>query len=248
MRTPLVIGNWKCHGSRAWIGGFVPACVEALTDLQGVQVALCPSFVHLPDTGAHLAGTSVALGAQDVGAAGPGAHTGEVAAAMLVELGCRYVIVGHSERRADQGESDALVAAKCVAALEAGLVPIVCVGERLDEREDGRTEAVVRRQLGAVLDRVGSARLSGVVLAYEPVWAIGTGRTASPAQAQAVHALLRAELGDAAEQVRILYGGSVKPDNAAALFAQPDVDGGLIGGASLEVQQFTAICRAAVRT
>ena len=167
---------------------------------------------------------------------------------MLTDFGCRYVIVGHSERRADQREDDALVGRKCAAALEAGLTPIVCVGERLDQREAGETAAVVSRQLDAVLATVGEAALARAVVAYEPVWAIGTGRTASPAQAQEVHALIRARLGSAAPAVRILYGGSVKPDNAPALFAQADVDGGLIGGASVEVEQFAAICRAAVQT
>ena len=247
MRTPLVIGNWKCNGSRAWVREFVPACRGALDGVSGVEIGVCPPAAYLADTAAALVGSAIALGAQDVGVAGAGAHTGEHSAAMLKDFACRYVIVGHSERRADQHEDDAAVARKCAAALAAGLVPVVCVGERLDQREAGQTTQVVTRQLDAVLAQVGVPALAHAVVAYEPVWAIGTGRTATPAQAQEVHGLIRHRLGAAAATVRILYGGSVKPDNAPALFAQADVDGGLIGGASLEVEQFAAICRAAVQ-
>jgi triosephosphate isomerase (TIM) len=247
MRTPLVVGNWKCNGSREWARRAMAAWAQMAPALRGVEVAICPPYPYLADAAAGC-GAALALGAQDVAAGGDGAHTGEVSARMLVDLGCRYVIVGHSERRTEQGESDALAAAKFEAALRGGLTPILCVGEQLAEREAGKTGAVVLRQLGAVLERVGADELARGVLAYEPVWAIGTGRTASAAQAQAVHALLRGELGAHGGAVRILYGGSVKPDNAADLFSQADVDGGLIGGASLDIEQFTAICRAAERT
>lgn len=247
MRTPLVVGNWKCNGSRRWAADFVSQCVPAVAALRGIEVALCPPHVYLGEVGAALAGSPVGLGAQDVGVAGDGAHTGEISARMLADLGCRYVIVGHSERRADQHEDDARVADKFAAAQAHGLTPIVCVGERLEQRQAGQTEAVVLRQLDAVIGRVGLDALAGAVVAYEPVWAIGTGLSASAAEAQQVHALVRARLGPAGGAARILYGGSVKPDNAAGLFAQPDVDGGLIGGASLDVDQFAAICRAAVQ-
>jgi triosephosphate isomerase len=191
-----------------------------------------------------LAGSPIAWGAQDVSEHGAGAYTGEVSAAMLAEFGCRYAIVGHSERRQYYGDTDGIVAAKAAAALAAGLAPIACVGETLAEREAGTTEAVVLRQLDAVLARVGREAVK-MVIAYEPVWAIGTGRTASPNEAQAVHALLRARLaGAGASDVPVLYGGSVKADNAAALFAMADIDGGLIGGASLDANDFLAIGRA----
>jgi triosephosphate isomerase len=201
----------------------------------------------LRDVATALAKSAIAWGGQDCSPHASGAYTGEVSAAMLAELGCRHVIVGHSERRAMHGESDELVAAKAAAALANGLVPIVCVGETLAERDAGKTERVVARQLGAVIERLG-ARIDEVVVAYEPVWAIGTGKTATPAEAQAVHAFLRARLADRAANaaaIRILYGGSVKADNAAQLFAEPDIDGGLIGGASLKAADFIAICRAA---
>jgi triosephosphate isomerase (TIM) len=191
-----------------------------------------------------LAGSAIAWGAQDVSEHGAGAYTGEVSAAMLVEFGCRYAIVGHSERRQYYGDTDGIVAAKAAAALAAGLTPVACVGETLAEREAGATEAVVLRQLDAVLARVGREAVK-MVIAYEPVWAIGTGRTASPDEAQAVHALLRTRLaGAGASDVPVLYGGSVKADNAAALFAMADIDGGLIGGASLKAAEFLAIARA----
>jgi triosephosphate isomerase len=216
----------------------------------GVEVVLCPPFVFLPDAAVALAGSAIGLGAQDLSAeAGQGAYTGEVAGAMLREVGCSHVIVGHSERRARHNESDAEVARKAVAALAAGLVPIVCVGETLAERDAGATPAVVGRQLAAVLDVCGVDAFRTVVVAYEPVWAIGTGRTASPEQAQEIHALLRGLIAsrDAtiAGSARLLYGGSVKAGNAAELFAMPDIDGGLIGGASLKVDEFAAILAAA---
>ena len=241
----LIAGNWKMNGSLA--------ANEALLDalLQGVgapncDVAVCVPAPYLAQVQAKVAGSPIALGAQDVSAQPQGAFTGEQSAAMLNEFGVRYAIVGHSERRQYHGESDEVVAAKTAAALARGITPIVCVGETLAEREAGRTEEVVKRQLAAVI-HVNGHCISEIVVAYEPVWAIGTGRTASPEQAQAVHRVLRAQLHAATgrgEAMKILYGGSVKADNAAALFAQPDIDGGLIGGASLKAADFIAICRA----
>jgi triosephosphate isomerase len=245
MRNKLVVGNWKMHGSR-------PANAELLAGILAARpyaadVAVCAPFPYLGETAAALAASGIGWGAQDCSAHEQGAYTGEVSAAMLAECGCRYAIVGHSERRAYHAESDSLVADKAAAALAHGVTPIVCVGETLAERDAGRTEEVVARQLAAAIGKLGE-RVAGIVVAYEPVWAIGTGRTATPAQAQQVHRALRAQLQAAAgggEGVRILYGGSVKPDNAAELFGQPDIDGGLIGGASLKAVDFVAICRAA---
>jgi triosephosphate isomerase len=245
MRNKLVVGNWKMHGSR-------PANAELLAGILAARpyaadVAVCAPFPYLGETAVALAASGIGWGAQDCSAHEQGAYTGEVSAAMLAECGCRYAIVGHSERRAYHAESDSLVADKAAAALAHGVTPIVCVGETLAERDAGRTEEVVARQLAAAIDKLGE-RVAGIVVAYEPVWAIGTGRTATPAQAQQVHRALRAQLQAAAAGgggVRILYGGSVKPDNAAELFGQPDIDGGLIGGASLKAVDFVTICRAA---
>ncbi|MCL4739289.1 MAG: triose-phosphate isomerase [Burkholderiaceae bacterium] len=245
MRNKLVVGNWKMHGSR-------PANAELLAGILAARpyaadVAVCAPFPYLGETAVALAASGIGWGAQDCSAHEQGAYTGEVSAAMLAECGCRYAIVGHSERRAYHAESDSLVADKAAAALAHGVTPIVCVGETLAERDAGRTEEVVARQLAAAIDKLGE-RVAGIVVAYEPVWAIGTGRTATPAQAQQVHRALRAQLQAAAGGgggVRILYGGSVKPDNAAELFGQPDIDGGLIGGASLKAVDFVTICRAA---
>ncbi len=250
MRTPqtrrkLVAGNWKMHGSR-------PGNAELLAGVlagrpYGADVAVCVPAVFLTETAATLAASDIRWGAQDVSPHEQGAYTGEISAAMLAECGCRYAIVGHSERRAYHAESDQLVAQKAQAALARGVTPIVCVGETLAEREAGQTEAVVKRQLSAVIHQLAHCAAE-MVVAYEPVWAIGTGRTATPEQAQAVHAVLRAQLQAATghgDRMKILYGGSVKADNAAALFAMPDIDGGLIGGASLKAADFVAICRAA---
>ncbi len=215
--------------------------------LGDAEISVCVPALYLHDVAQRLHGSAVRWGAQDCSSHESGAFTGEISAAMLAEFGCCHVIVGHSERRALHGESDKLVAEKAAAALGQALVPVVCVGETLAEREAKLTEAVVARQLGAVIDLLGD-RIDGVVLAYEPVWAIGTGKTASPAEAQAVHAYLRGRLADAgaaSATLRILYGGSVKADNAAQLFAEADIDGGLIGGASLKAADFIAICRAA---
>lgn len=251
-RKPLVAGNWKMHGSLAGNADLLLSLRELLPVGQ-VDSVVCPPFVYLPSVAEALAGGAVELGAQDVcEQIEAGAFTGEVSASMLREIGCRYVIVGHSERRAIYGESDALVARKFAAAQAAGLVPILCVGESLQEREAGATETVVIRQLDAVISAVGVAALGRGVLAYEPVWAIGTGRTATPEQAQEVHACLRGRIAaiDAtiAGSVRVLYGGSVKAGNAKEIFAMPDVDGGLIGGASLKAAEFAAIVAAAAAT
>jgi triosephosphate isomerase len=245
MRRKLVVGNWKMHGSRAANAQLLAGLKEA--GPWNADVAVCVPFPYIAETALALTGTSMLYGAQDCSSHEQGAYTGEVSSAMLADVGCRYVIVGHSERRAYHAESDQLVADKAKAALAHGVTPIVCVGETRAEREAGQTEAVVKRQLAAVIHTLGHC-CGEMVVAYEPVWAIGTGLTATPAEAQAVHAVLRAQLHAATDRsgvMRILYGGSVKADNAAELFAQPDIDGGLIGGASLKVADFAAICLAA---
>ena len=245
MRKPLVIGNWKMHGSRAANAELLAGLLAARPFL--ADVAVCVPAVYLSETAATLASSELRWGAQDVSAHEHGAYTGEISAAMLAECGCRYTLVGHSERRALHGESDTLVALKAQAALARSVTPVVCVGETLAERDAGQTDAVVKRQLSAVIHQLTHCAAE-MVVAYEPVWAIGTGRTATPEQAQAVHAVLRAQLHAATghgDTMKILYGGSVKPDNAASLFSQPDIDGGLIGGASLKAADFVAICRAA---
>jgi triosephosphate isomerase len=245
----LIVANWKMNGSLRLARDLARAvAVGATSRAVGSEIVLCPPFPYLSVVADVIAGSGLALGAQNVSERGPGAFTGEVAAAMLADLGCRWVIVGHSERRMFYRESSGLVAAKAAAALEAGLQPIICVGETLEDRDTGRTESVLAAQLAAVAPLLRE-RGSKVVLAYEPVWAIGTGRSASPAQAGEVHAFLRGEtarLGLAApERLRILYGGSLKPENAAALFATPGVDGGLIGGASLKAEDFLDVIGAA---
>jgi triosephosphate isomerase len=244
-RRKLVVGNWKMNGSRAGNSELLEALKQAGPFV--AEVAVCPPFPYLAEVALALQGEDILWGAQDCSAHAAGAFTGEVSPAMLAEYGCRYVIVGHSERRALHGESDQLVADKAKLALAHRLTPIVCVGETLAEREAGQMVAVVKRQMSAVIHTLGQC-VPQMVVAYEPVWAIGTGRTASPEQAQEVHALLRQQLAaasQAAGEMKILYGGSVKSDNAASLFAQPDIDGGLIGGASLKAGDFAAICRAA---
>ena len=230
-RSRLVAGNWKMHGSRASIAALLDELVKA----NPPGCAVCPPFPFLAQVADRLRGSRIAWGAQNASEHAQGAYTGEVSAAMLAELGCRYVIVGHSERRHIYGETDAQVAAKFKAARAAGLTPILCVGETLEERDGGKTESVVARQLDAV-------KFETAVLAYEPVWAIGTGRNATPEQAQEVHAFLRKKVSP---ETAIIYGGSVKPQNAAAIFAMPDVDGGLIGGASLVAKDFLDIVKAA---
>ena len=244
MRARLVAGNWKMHGSRAANKALLDEVLKGISGLTGVEVAVCAPFPYLNEISDRLTGTPLAWGAQNVSEHAQGAYTGEVSAAMLKEFACRYVLVGHSERRQLYGESDAQVAAKFAAARAAGLTPILCVGETLAERDAGNTEQVVGRQLQAVLNLEGKDFPVKAVIAYEPVWAIGTGRTATPEQAQAVHGFLRKKV---LAETRIIYGGSVKASNAAAIFAQPDVDGGLIGGASLVAEEFVAICRTAAR-
>ena len=243
MRQPLVAGNWKMHGSRESVGVLL---VELLAGdiADTVEVAVCPTYVHLVQALELCAGTSIGVGAQDCSHVESGAYTGEVAASMLADLGCGWVILGHSERRAYHNESDSLISAKLAAAIEAGLKPVLCVGETREQRESGEAQGVVAAQLAGALN--GHARLDGLVIAYEPVWAIGTGKTASSEQAQEMHDNIRRHI--AAEgfnsDVPILYGGSCKPSNAKELFACPDVNGGLIGGASLKDQDFLAIANA----
>ncbi|HEX6572463.1 MAG TPA: triose-phosphate isomerase [Steroidobacteraceae bacterium] len=249
MRQPLVAGNWKMHGSRAENANLVAALLDLLPAGKHAEILVCPPFPYLLEMGRQLKDSGVQLGAQSVCAEAQGAFTGEVSAAMLKDVGCRYVLVGHSERRQLYGESDALVARKFVAAQSQSLVPVLCVGETLDEREGNQTLQVVSRQLEAVLSVSGVRSLAKAVIAYEPVWAIGTGRTASGEQAQEVHAMIRARVAalDATigGSVRILYGGSVKASNAQELFAMPDIDGGLVGGASLKADEFARICAGA---
>jgi triosephosphate isomerase len=249
MRRSLVAGNWKMHGSRAENASLVRSLLDQVRADATTEVMLCPPFVYLQEVGRLLKDTDVSLGAQSLCAEAQGAFTGEVSGAMLKDVGCSYVLVGHSERRQIYSESDALVARKFVAAQSQGLVPVLCVGETLEEREGERTAQVVARQLDAVLAVTGAGAFGSAVIAYEPVWAIGTGRNASPQQAQDVHAMIRARVAalDATigGSVRILYGGSVKASNAQELFAMPDIDGGLVGGASLKADEFARICAAA---
>jgi triosephosphate isomerase len=246
MRRTLVVGNWKMNGSLATNASLLAGIAEGVS-ASGADCAVCAPAPYLAQCQSVLSGSAIGWGAQDVSAHAGGAYTGEVSVGMLADFACKYVIVGHSERRAYHAESSALVARKALAALDAGLTPIVCVGETLAEREAEQTFVVVRNQLGAVLDLVGE-RFDQIVVAYEPVWAIGTGKTATPEMAQEVHARLRAQLAEknaiAAGTVQILYGGSMKPDNAKELLAQPDIDGGLIGGAALKAADFLAIIHA----
>ncbi len=249
MRRPMVAGNWKMNGSRASSQALLTELERRLKPEWPVDIVVFPPYVYLEDAARLLEGGAIAFGAQDVCADASGAFTGEVSTAMLKDVGCRYVIVGHSERRRLYHEDDALVARKFAAVVQAGLTPVLCVGETLEEHESHQAEAVVARQLDAVIAMNGIASLGKGLLAYEPVWAIGTGRTATPQQAQAVHSYLRGRIAaqDAkiAGQLRVLYGGSVKGGNAAELFAMSDVDGGLVGGASLSADEFVEICAAA---
>ena len=248
-RTPFLAANWKMHKTAAEARAFAADFLPRVAGLAGVEIALAPPATALHALGEALAGSAVALAAQNVSPELEGAFTGEVSVAMLAEAGCRYGIVGHSERRSLFGEEDGVVARKAAALLAGGLVPIVCLGETLEQREAGRTLAVCEAQLEGSLAGLPEDRAAEIVLAYEPVWAIGTGRTATPEIAQEVHGFIRSWLGkrfgDAGEAIRIQYGGSVKPDNAAALLAQPDIDGGLVGGASLDPESFAKICRSA---
>lgn len=248
MRQPLVAGNWKMNGSKESIKALLDGILQGMSAVDKTEVAVCPPFVYLQQVADHLQGSAVRWGAQNLSKEAPGAFTGEIAAAMLNDFNCTYAIVGHSERRSLYGETDQLVAEKFAVARKAGLTPILCVGELFEEREAGQTEAVVARQLDAVIALEGVAALGASVVAYEPVWAIGTGKTATPQQAQDVHAFIRARIAEQdagiAEKIRILYGGSVKGSNAKELFGMADIDGGLIGGASLKAEEFLAICSA----
>jgi triosephosphate isomerase len=244
----LVAGNWKMNGRRSMAASLAAEVAAAAP--AGIEVLLCPPLVYLDTVAAAVGASAVVLGAQNLDEHEDGAFTGEVSAEMLVDVGCRYVLVGHSERRTLFAESSARVADKFFRALDAGLRPVLCVGETLAEREAGHTEQVINAQLDAVFDRATAGQMADAVIAYEPVWAIGTGMTASPEQAQAVHAHIRSRLTASfgeplAQSLRLLYGGSVKADNAASLFAGADIDGGLVGGASLDAATFLAICQAA---
>jgi triosephosphate isomerase len=249
MRGYLVAGNWKMNGSNAANAELVDGIVAGMPQSDSVELLICPPFPYLAAMAVKLSGTGVALGAQNVSQHQAGAYTGETAPSMLSDVGCTYVLVGHSERRAIMGESSEMVAAKFQAAQDAGLIAVLCVGETQQQREAKQTEAVVDEQLNAVIDGSGIQAFSNAVIAYEPVWAIGTGLTATPEEAQDVHRHIREVLAardqDVADAVRILYGGSVKGDNAAGLFSKPDIDGGLIGGASLKSADFLAIAEAA---
>jgi len=249
MRRKLVAGNWKMHGSRPMVKELLQQLLAGVTDPEAAEMAVFPPFPYLPRVQRELQGSPIQWGAQTLHPAPKGAFTGEVSAAMLLDFGCRYVLVGHSERRTLFGETNADVANRFAAALEAGLEPLLCVGETLEQRESGATQQVIADQIEAVLGKSGIDSFASATIAYEPVWAIGTGKTASPEQAQEIHAFIRDKLIEhddiIAGQTRILYGGSVNPSNAADLFARKDIDGGLIGGASLKAEDFLAIYAAA---
>ena len=251
MRRPLVAGNWKMNGTRSSVAALVRDLVTGCDQAAGAEVLVCPPSIFIQSVQELISESSIELGGQDLYAEAGGAFTGEISGPMLVDAGCQYVIVGHSERRALMGESDSIVAAKFAAALEHELIPILCVGESLEERQSDNTLAVIRRQFAAVADAVGIESFATAVVAYEPVWAIGTGETATPAQAQEVHAALRAMAASRSAKIaaglRLLYGGSCNAANAAELFSMPDIDGGLIGGASLKADDFVAIAKAAAQ-
>lgn len=250
MRTPIIAGNWKLNKTVAEAVALTTALNQLVADARSVEIVVAPPFTALSAVNTAIAGSNVRLSAQDVYWEEEGAFTGEVSSTLLKDVGCEYVIVGHSERRQYFGETNENVNRKAKAALARGLKPIICVGELLEEREAGRTEAVIAAQVASGIADLSTSDLLASVIAYEPVWAIGTGKTASPAQAQEVHSIIRglvaiASSDDVAEQIRIQYGGSVKPDNAAELMAKPDVDGALVGGASLDAASFAAIVKAA---
>ncbi len=249
MRQPLVAGNWKLNGSLETISELVSGISNQLSEVTTAEIAVCPPFIYLGYVQQLLDGVDISLSSQDCSDQDSGAYTGEVAAAMIKEFGCKYIIVGHSERRQIYGESSEIVAIKYEQVKKNNLVPILCVGETLQEREDGHTEVIIAKQLDAILDRLGIQGFMNTVIAYEPVWAIGTGQTATPDQAQEVHEFIRNKLDalnkDIAANIRILYGGSMKPNNAKQLLKQNDIDGGLIGGASLNAEDFIAIAVAA---
>ena len=249
MRRPLIAGNWKLNGSRVVTHELVGSAMRLADSHESIECVVCPPFPYLHQAVEQAGGSRLDIGGQDVSDQEHGAFTGEVSAVMLADVGCSYALVGHSERRARHGESDERIAGKFAATVDAGIAPILCVGETLAERDEGRALEVVRRQVAAVLDHVGVAGFGAGVIAYEPVWAIGTGRSAGPDSAQEIHAAIRSILAESdtalAERTRIVYGGSVKAASAAALFDQTDIDGALIGGASLDADEFTAIGRAA---
>ena len=249
MRRPMVAGNWKMNGSRESIKTLLNGIKQGIADVVKAEVVVCPPSIYIADVASQIEGTPISLGAQNVSEQMSGAFTGEQSVSMLKDLSCKYSILGHSERRTLFGDTDELVARKFAVTKEASIVPILCIGELLEERESGKTEDVIATQLDAVLDLNGIGAFKGAVIAYEPVWAIGTGKTASPDQAQDVHAFIRQRLAshDAAiaDQIQILYGGSVKGSNAKELFSKADIDGGLIGGASLQAEEFLSICTAA---
>jgi triosephosphate isomerase len=249
MREVLIAGNWKMNGSRASIKTLLDGLKAGIGKVTKAKVAVCAPYIYLPEVAQQLAGTPIAWGAQNVSTEASGAFTGEIAASMINDFGCKYIIVGHSERRTLYGETDAIVAKKFGVVLAAGMTPIFCIGETLEEREKGITEEVVARQIKAVIDAHGAAALGKGVIAYEPVWAIGTGKTATPQQAQDVHAFIRSMIAKSdkgvADKIVIQYGGSMNAANAKELLAQPDIDGGLIGGASLKAEDFLTICTSA---
>ncbi|MCW8825111.1 MAG: triose-phosphate isomerase [Gammaproteobacteria bacterium] len=249
MRRPLVAGNWKMNGSKESIKALLDGIKQGIGDVNSAEVLVCAPSIYIDGVSSQLDGSPVVVGAQNMSEQTSGAFTGEISGSMLNDFGCQYVIIGHSERRAIYGEDDALVAKKFAAVRAAGMVPILCVGETLEERESGVTETVVARQIDAVIEAEGIDALADAVIAYEPVWAIGTGKTASPEQAQDVHAFIRGRLAeqsaDVAAKTRVLYGGSMNAANAAELLAKDDIDGGLIGGASLKAEDFLTIARAA---
>lgn len=249
MRQPLVAGNWKLNGSLSSISELISGIREQLLTVNNAELAVCPPYIYLSHVQELLEGVNISLGAQDCSDQESGAYTGEVAAAMIKEFGCKYIIIGHSERRHIYGDRNDTVATKFAHVVKNGLTPILCVGETLEEREEGHTEVVISKQINAVLDLFGVEAFRKAVIAYEPVWAIGTGQVATPAQAQEVHEEIRLTLDaqnkDIAANIRILYGGSMKPENAKELLQQPDIDGGLIGGAALKADDFIGIALAA---
>ncbi|NEX20927.1 triose-phosphate isomerase [Thiorhodococcus mannitoliphagus] len=248
MRQPLIAGNWKMNGTRSSAEALIKGVLEGAEKLGKAEIAICPPFPFLEAGERLVANSSVRLGGQNVCTEASGAYTGEVSAAMLAEFGCSYVICGHSERREYYGETDAIVAKKLAIVVENGMKPILCVGETLDQREQGKTQEVIAQQIDAVIAQNGIASFAELEIAYEPIWAIGTGKTATPEQAQEVHDFIRQRIAGQDQaigaKVRILYGGSMKPGNASDLLSQPDIDGGLIGGAALAAEDFLAICRA----
>lgn len=249
MRQPMIAGNWKMNGSSASVKELIAGIKAGMASVNKAAVVVCPPAIYIPQVMAEIKGSKIACGSQNICDQDKGAFTGEIAGSMLKDLGCQYAIIGHSERRSLYGESDELIAKRFAAARRAGIKPIFCIGETLAEREKGITNDVCARQIDAVIALEGVAALADGVIAYEPVWAIGTGKTASPQQAQEVHAFIRSKIAKldkvVAEKVQILYGGSMNAANAAELLAQPDIDGGLIGGASLKAEDFLTICRAA---